>query len=240
MRGAAIARGIRGAAVLVGLGLVVAATLPLEAQQRTRVYFGPHPVDLDGTWHVEDGRHEYGDLPVGLAPFAEVSGVWIFLADPVDYGYDGPTYAFDGVHPLPTGLDGYCGISGEHVHPFVPEGVYRRDDEAYAYAGALRGGVPQVRPLRARNEDLRDELERPIVATPFFPAIPFGHCARVLGGVGGPVFTSGPCRSLLRGARGRPVRAARTRPVESTRVTPVRRPRRGQRGSRVRSRSGSR
>lgn len=166
---------MRPAGALVALA--VALALSTTARAEPRPYRGPHPMDLDGHWHEEDEVHVHDDLPVGLEPFAEVDGVLVFLGDPDAYGWDGPTWTYDGMHPLPARIGDYCGIAGAHRHPFAPEGDYRRSDGVWRYVGALRGGVPLHRPgrltpseerVRRHATGRRLETEAPVVV----PVVP--------------------------------------------------------------------
>jgi hypothetical protein len=132
---------------IAGAILVTLVTVPAQAEPRP--YRGPHPIDLEGRWHDESAVHVHDDLPVGLEPFASIDGVLVFLADPVGYGWAGETWTYRGAHPLPPRLDGTCGISAEHRHPFAPEGDFRRgEDGVYRFTGALRGGEPTSVPGR--------------------------------------------------------------------------------------------
>lgn len=137
--------------LVVVVPLLVAASASTAAAE-ARPYRGPHPVDLEGNWHEEESVHVHDDLPVGLAPFAAVDGVLVFLADPLAYGWDAAVWTYDGVHPLPARIGEYCGIEEEHRHPFAPEGRFREEHGVHRYVGALRGGVPQHRPGRMEPE----------------------------------------------------------------------------------------
>lgn len=133
-------------ALLAGLS---ALALAPTAHAEPLPYRGPHPVGFDGSWHLEREVHVHDRLPVGTEPFARVEGVHVFLGDPVAHGYEGTVWTYEGVHPLPWGMPGYCGLSGEHDHPFAPEGQYRRDrGGVYDYVGPLRGGLGTYRPRR--------------------------------------------------------------------------------------------
>ncbi|HJL17872.1 MAG TPA: hypothetical protein RMH99_19560, partial [Sandaracinaceae bacterium LLY-WYZ-13_1] len=176
--------------------LVLAAVLALsvgasEASAQGHAYRGPHPVDLDGRWHLEDEVHVHGELAVGTAPFGEVDGVRIFLADPTAYGWDGAVWTFRGAHPLPGGMPGYCGIGGDHRHPFAPEGSFRRDDGVYVFTGAMRGGRSMVRPgrLEPRRPVVRSEdVPRRGRTTPGVAPFWYAGCRhRLVWGPGGPV-----------------------------------------------------
>lgn len=152
---------VAGLAALAGLIVGVSG-----ARAEPRPYRGPHPVDYAGTWHLDRSVHVHDELPVGLGPFAEVDGVLVFLADPIEFGYEGTVWRYRGAHPLPAVVTGYCGIPGEHRHPFPPEGEFRSEDGVYVFVGALRGGVPTYRPgqtgvpesVARRREDRREEV----------------------------------------------------------------------------------
>lgn len=146
--------------VLASMSWLVAAS----ASAVPRPHRGPHPLDLEGHWHDESAVHVHDDLPAGLDGYAQIDGVWVFLADPVAFGYTGATWTYRGVHPLPPQIGGVCGVGGEHRHPFVPEGEYRRDESGtYAFIGALRGGDPTYRPGRVTP---RDSTVAPAAAAP--------------------------------------------------------------------------
>lgn len=150
-------------------GLVVLGAAAAQAQPRA--YRGPHPVDLDGHWHHDDAVHVHDELPTGLEPFGDVDGVLVFLADPLAWGFEGDVWTYRGAHPLPGGVPGYCGLSGDHRHPFAPEGTYRRESSgAYRFTGAMRGGVPMARPGRVapRHPIVTATRGAPITAAPFF------------------------------------------------------------------------
>lgn len=185
-RGAsAYARGVRPRLVLLASALVV---LPASAVADARAYRGPHPVDLEGRWHLEEGTHVHGELAVGLEPFGDVDGVLVFLADPVAYAFPGEVWTYRGAHPLPGGLPAYCGVPGEHRHPFAPEGSFRRDDGgAYVFTGSLRGGVAMVRPGRVAPR-------RPIVSA---GDVPPGDVASRDARPGIAPFWFGGCRHAL-------------------------------------------
>ncbi len=152
----------RGVRFLSICALLLLAPVAASAQRAT--YRGAHPLDLEGHWHEVEGPHEHDTLLVGDDPFAEVEGTRVFLADPIAYGWTEAVWTFRGAHPLP-GLDAYCGIAGDHRHPFAPEGAFRRTSSgAYVYRGGMRGGVPMVRP--ARTEPREPVVVPPAIATP--------------------------------------------------------------------------
>lgn len=200
--------------------IALAAALALlgasGAAAQARPYRGPHPIDLEGHWHLEEAVHVHDELPVGSAPFGEVEGVRVFLADPVAYGWPGEVWTFRGAHPLPGGLRGYCAIGGEHRHPFAPEGSFRRDDGVYVFTGAMRGGRDMVRPARLEPRHPVVTAERPPVAP--FGVVPFGACPhRLVWGPDGPVRVPLPgCRRRAAPRRSGPGRRGGARPAPSS------------------------
>ena len=175
---------------LVALVIVLAAGNSAAAQARP--YRGPHPIDLDGHWDLEDAVHVHGELAVGFDPFGDVDGVLVFLGDPLAYGYEGDVWTFRGAHPLPGGMRGYCGLDGEHRHPFAPEGSFRREDDGtHVYVGAMRGGVEMVRPGRAMPR-------HPIVTGPLV-------ASRPTPGTLAPFFYGGCMHQWIWGSASRPV-----------------------------------
>jgi len=149
-------------AALFALSVLAA---PAVASAQTATYRGPHPIDLEGHWHEVDGPHEHGELVVGSEPFGDADGIRLFLADPLAYGWDGAVWTYRGAHPLPGGIEGYCGIPGEHRHPWAPEGRFRvTDDRVHVYRGGMRGGLPMLRPERL--EPREEVVAAPPVASP--------------------------------------------------------------------------
>lgn len=144
-----------------------------EAQGHTHghTYRGPHPIDLEGHWHLEEVDHVHGELTSVAAAFGEVGGVHVFLGDPTAFGWAGDVWVYGGVHPLPGALPGYCGITREHRHPFAPEGAFRVDDGVHVYQGGLRGGLPMVRPRRIAPRRPVAAVERPPAGVPTTPGI---------------------------------------------------------------------
>ncbi len=153
---------------LLASAVVLASLAPGLASAQAR-YRGPHPVDLDGHWHLEDAEHVHDGLSVGEAPFGVVDEVRVFLGDPLAYGYDGEVWTYTQAHPLPGGLNGYCGVTQPHRHPFAPDGRYRRERSGgYAYVGGMRGGRAMAVPSRLTPRT-------PVIAPapPIAPTAPF-------------------------------------------------------------------
>ncbi len=150
---------------LILLSAMILAVIPAAAGAQTASYRGPHPVDLDGHWHLEDAPHEHAELVVGPQPFGEADGLRLFLGDPIAFGWDGEVWMYRGAHPLPGGVPGYCAIPGAHRHVFAPEGRFRRaSNGAHVYIGGLRGGVAMVRP--ERTVPRRPVVVAPAIASP--------------------------------------------------------------------------
>lgn len=164
--------------------LLVVATvllLPAAASADARAYRGPHPIDLEGHWHLEDATHVHEELTVGLEPFADVDGLLVFLADPLAFGWSGDVWTYRGAHPMPGGVPGYCGIAGEHRHPFAPEGSFRREDDGtYVFIGGMRGGVAMVRPGRVAPRHPIVTAERPRTTAASVAPYWLGGCLHTL------------------------------------------------------------
>jgi hypothetical protein len=224
---------------LLALSLVLG--LPAAALAEPRPYRGPHPLDLEGHWHLDESVHVHDDLPVGLAPFAAIDGVMVFLADPLAYGYPGESWAYQGQHPLPARYGALCGLEGEHRHPFSPEGGdYRRSATGtYRFTGALPGGVPTHRPGRvAPPTPVTPPGAYPpsaVYPTPYGYYAPFGfpQCTVVTVDRGGVVTTElvGPgCETVVAPPVRRPP-AVRSSPPPPTTPPAVRYPRNRMRGT---------
>lgn len=181
--------GLYALRVLARTWIVLAIVLlPTSALAQARAYRGPHPIDLEGHWDLEDELHVHVGLVVGEEPFVEVDGALLFLGDPVAYGWEREVWIFRGAHPLPGGLHGYCGLTGDHAHPFAPEGAFRQESGgAYVFAGGMRGGLPMLRPARVAPR-------HPIVVAE--PAI---------GPVGSTYWWGGCLRTVIVGVDGAPV-----------------------------------
>lgn len=226
--------GLRGTFTV--LLLTLAWVSPAAAEPRP--YRGPHPVDHRGTWHDESGAHVHDDLPVGVAPFADVDGVMVFLADPLAYGYQGTAWAYTGAHPLPVTVGGYCGIRGVHRHPWAPEGRYRENGRGeFTFDGALRGGqrthVPgRVEPTRAQARRVRDATRPADLGSGYGSAT----CVRYrdgdtivqVGGCHGPGVYVSPRRERRGDRRGSTESAERPPDRPAARAAPRQRPARTQ------------
>ena len=115
------------------------------------VYAGVHPIpaaegggfcDIEGP-HVHIYRPDHGD-----ELYRVVGGAYLFVGDPVPFGYDGPKHAFYGPHPIPVDEivvgphsehDGavFCYLDGPHYHIYVPPPTltFTERGGAYWYTG---------------------------------------------------------------------------------------------------------
>jgi hypothetical protein len=204
----------------LSLLLLAAGSAAGQSGEAVRTYLGPHPIDRAGNWHAGGEAHEHGQLVSGEAAFGAVGEIRVFLADPVAWGWTGAVWIYDGRHPV--GDLAYCGLSGEHAHPFAPEGTYREVRAGvYRFTGALRGGRPVIRPARVRPA-------RPLVTADSVVATPAPLV--VGGGFLGAPFSGAPflgdpaCRGhrCVEGAR---ARRRRPRPPAPAAVPAAPRPR---------------
>ena len=143
------------ATVGVALGLVLALA-PCEARADAITFYGPHPTG-PGAWDASAGAHVAATRGIATDDeIAIVEGVHVFVGDPLLYGYSGAVWTFDGVHPLPGGIEGYCALEGAHRHAFAPDTrdyaeVSAQGATAFRFTGALHGGWPSF--LATRRAD---------------------------------------------------------------------------------------
>ena len=116
-------------AILVAIFLV--APIAAVAGPKQVRYVGIHPVptvDGGGLCHIE-GPHVHVYAADRLQ-FREHEGAFVFVGDPVGYGYEGPRYAYKGHHPIDVHVIvedddrdiEWCYLDGPHYHPFAPTG----------------------------------------------------------------------------------------------------------------------
>lgn len=108
-------------------------------------YVGIHPVPAaegGGICHIE-GPHVH-IYAVDKLQYRQHDGEFVFVGDPVAYGYEGPRYAYKGHHPidlvLVVGDDEHhiewCYLDGPHYHPFAaPAQDFVLTGGAYFYVG---------------------------------------------------------------------------------------------------------
>ena len=107
-------------------------------------YAGVHPIpkgEGGGMCHIE-GPHVH-IFAANKLEYRLHDDDYVFVGDPVAYGWDGPKYAYKGNHPVhveavvggPPDVE-YCYLNGPHYHYFEPE------DPASGSSEAPAGGTP--------------------------------------------------------------------------------------------------
>jgi hypothetical protein len=130
------------------LGAYIAPVLASPDRATKQVmYVGVHPIpapegagfcDIEGP-HVHIYRPEHAD-----ELFRVVGGAYLFIGDPVAFGYDGPRHAFHGPHPIPVDEivaaphpehDGtvFCYLEGPHYHIYLPPPTLKFVERGGAY-----------------------------------------------------------------------------------------------------------
>ena len=88
------------------LGAVMLAVLlaPGAARAEEWIFFDPHPIHpAAGRGFCEAaGAHVHDYAPVDPAAFVLTEGLWIFVGDPVAFGYRGVVHRFDAGHVVPA------------------------------------------------------------------------------------------------------------------------------------------
>lgn len=134
----------------VGAHISVAFADPQVAPKRI-AYVGVHPIPAaegGGFCNIE-GPHVHIYRPAHADElYRVIHGSYLFVGDPVPFGYDGPRHAYSGRHPVPVDElvrgehpehDGavFCYLDGPHYHIYAPPPglafVLRGD--AYWYVG---------------------------------------------------------------------------------------------------------
>ena len=90
-------------------------------------YNGPHAINADygAGWCNLSGAHVHQYPPFDDHLFQEDQGGYDFLGDPVDFGYTGDVFWYNGVHPIAAGWGtGWCYMGTPHRHIYRPWGVY--------------------------------------------------------------------------------------------------------------------
>jgi hypothetical protein len=147
--------------LLVALACLAAAVSPAYAGKKFGKqvrYAGIHPVpkaEGGGICHIE-GPHVH-IYPANKLEYRVYADNYVFVGDPVAYGWDGPKYAYRGNHPIqvnaivevsPEPLVQYCYIDGPHYHYFEPEGQpdFELVGGAYFYVGTPPPAYIEARP----------------------------------------------------------------------------------------------
>jgi len=131
--------------------LVAAVSTPAAADPRSShkqvSYVGVHPIPqrTGGGFCNIEGPHVHIYLPDQAdVLFRVVGGSYLFVGDPIAYGYDGERHAFYGPHPVPVDElvdrphdqhDGtvFCYLEGPHYHVYVPPLTMRFAQRGGAY-----------------------------------------------------------------------------------------------------------
>lgn len=139
-------------------------------------YAGIHPVaksEGGGICHIEFPHvHVY---PANKLEYRLVADNYVFVGDPVAYGWDGPKYAYKGHHPIQVNVIAevpepdieYCYITGPHYHYFEPpEGPdFKIVGDAYFYVGTPPQAYVEARPTYMRINAIYTPIEytRPVI-----------------------------------------------------------------------------
>lgn len=117
--------------ILIALACALAATPAVAGKKYGKQvrYAGVHPMPKSeggGMCHIE-GPHVH-IFAANKLEYRVHDDNYVFVGDPVAYGWDGPKYAYKGNHPMhvETFVGGpadvqYCYINGPHYHYFEPE-----------------------------------------------------------------------------------------------------------------------
>jgi hypothetical protein len=164
------------------LGTYIAPALAGPARPTKQVmYASVHPVpphegggfcNIEGP-HVHLYRPDHAD-----ELFRVVGGAYLFVGDPVPFGYDGSKHAFYGPHPIPVDEivagphaehDGavFCYLEGPHYHIYVPPPTLKFTERggAYWYVGewprSYQLDAPRYRKINVVYEPLL--YARPVI-----------------------------------------------------------------------------
>lgn len=158
--------------ILIAALLTIAAGGVRAAPARQVHYAGIHPVPTaegGGICHIV-GPHVHV-YPADKLQYREHDGDYVFVGDPVAYGWDGPHYAYKGHHPIDVqvvvGDDEpdieWCYLDGPHYHAFAPaEGPeFVLSGGAYFYVGKPPKAYLDARPAMVKI----NAVYRPLVYT---------------------------------------------------------------------------
>lgn len=190
-------------ALLVTALLITLADVSAAGTKQVR-YAGIHPVPAaegGGICHLEALHvHIYA---ADRLQYREHGGTFVFVGDPIAYGYDGPRYAYKGHHPIDLqiiiGGDDHdvewCYLDGPHFHPFTPTG------EHFVLTGGAFFYV--AKPPKAYLDARRAMLEINTIYRPMVYTRPVVTVAAPAGWIGARVDIMPRPRSV-----GRPVRVS--------------------------------
>ncbi len=107
-------------AVAAAASIPTLVNRPPVRSARGYCFLGGHPAGgraaNGGPWHESSRRHFHPEAPLDTRLFIERAGCYEFVADPTDFGYDGPTWSYFDPHPIPRAGGGWCFMSGDHHH----------------------------------------------------------------------------------------------------------------------------
>ncbi|MDW8281133.1 MAG: hypothetical protein RMK29_05435, partial [Myxococcales bacterium] len=113
-------------------GLALPLALPVSGARAqapaSRAYVGSHPVPAraGGGYCSIEGIHMHTYVPDRPVLFQIVGDAYLFVGDPVPFGYRGPRTVFYGIHPVhvplpvPPPAPIFCALPGPHYHPYAP------------------------------------------------------------------------------------------------------------------------
>lgn len=136
----------------IGVVHISSALAAPKVAPKQVAYIGGHPIPAaeGGGFCDIEGPHVHVYLPVHADElYRVIHGRYLFVGDPVPFGYDGPTHAYSGRHPIPVDElvpgdhpehDGavFCYLDGPHYHIYAPppELAFTLRGDAYWYLGA--------------------------------------------------------------------------------------------------------
>lgn len=118
---------------------------PTAGKQIGYVDVHPIPAEAGGGFCNISGPHVHIYQPEHADElYRVVAGSYLFIGDPVPFGYDGPKHAYYGRHPIPVDElvakqhaehDGsvYCYLDGPHYHIYAPPPTLTFVDRGNAY-----------------------------------------------------------------------------------------------------------
>lgn len=110
-------------------------------------YAGMHPRTgkADGGLCYIETVHVHALQPGREALYRQHDGIWIFIGDPVPFGYEGPKQKFYGHHPVTVNLvvpdfgddTVYCYVDGPHWHSYDPpdDHPFVKKEEVHYFSG---------------------------------------------------------------------------------------------------------
>jgi hypothetical protein len=162
-------------------GLLMLAVLGAGlAEARQWRYAGLHPRTghpQGGLCHIQAVHVHAGAPAQGELLYRAIDGVHIFIGDPTPFGYDGPSHAFYGHHPVqvsaivpvleaPEVLE-FCYLDGPHTHVYAPppDHPFDEQEEVHYFTGEYPPVYVEHRPRLERVNRLYKPWKhaRPVV-----------------------------------------------------------------------------